>query len=129
MAVHDRVEGPQAAMQGLLRGPSLEIRHVGGNDEVLIELEGELDLASAPRLEHRFRDVIGDAERVVLDVGELTFVDAAGLRPLLQAADHLREHGGALVVVGARRCVRRVIAVLELGDRLGLLETPPEHEA
>ena len=128
MAVHDPVNEQQAAVRRMLRGACLEIRLVGGEDEILVEVEGELDLASARRLERRLQYAIAVADRVVLDVAALTFVDVAGLRPVLQAADDLRRRGGTLVVVGARGGVRRLVTVLEVGDRLGLVENRAEHE-
>jgi anti-anti-sigma factor len=49
-----------------------------------ITLRGELDLATAPRLEHALADA---GEDVVIDLRGLTFMDSTGVRVLLEAAE------------------------------------------
>ena len=49
-----------------------------------LTLRGELDLATAPRLEHALADA---GEDVVLDLRGLTFMDSTGVRVLLEAAE------------------------------------------
>jgi len=65
-------------------------------------LIGELDLATAPRLaptadELRARPVT----KLVLDLRQLSFLDAAGVAPLVELAVSLAESGCATVAVGA----------------------------
>lgn len=49
-----------------------------------LTLRGELDLATAPRLEHALEEAGGD---VLLDLRGLTFMDSTGVRVLLEAAE------------------------------------------
>ena len=58
----------------------------------LLEVFGELDLATAPRLEHALAEAGDD---VLLDLRGLTFMDSTGVRVLLEAA----ERGGGLRIV------------------------------
>ena len=54
----------------------------------IIELVGELDLDGAPRLEEALRAAeAGDAASIVVDLGQLEFIDSTGLRLLVLAAD------------------------------------------
>lgn len=48
-----------------------------------LRLRGELDIAAAPAVEHQFRALLGSGPPVLaLSLGEVGFVDAAGLRSL-----------------------------------------------
>ena len=80
-------------------------------------LWGELDMATAPELEEHLmlveRDGIGG---VILDLRELTFVDSAGVRTLLNARSRAAEHGHRFALVGANEQVRKFLRMpRELG--------------
>ena len=76
---------------GLAPGPlSIDSRREG--DAVLIVLQGELDLASAPELERELREAEGTTPtRVTIDLSGLGFMDSTGLQSLLRA----RERAGS----------------------------------
>jgi len=59
-------------------------------DAHVIRLAGELDLAAVPSLT-RLLDEAAEVERVtvVVDLSQVTFIDCAGLGPLLAARDRL----------------------------------------
>jgi anti-anti-sigma factor len=63
-------------------------------DDVVLALQGELDLAGVPRL-RRAVGVVGAVagERVVLDLSELAFIDACGIRAIECARDELASAG------------------------------------
>jgi anti-sigma B factor antagonist len=87
---------------------------VGGNGVVWVA--GELDNATA--------ELMGDglslasvkpADRLVVDVSRLVFMDAAGVRVLLAAHERLvAAGGGGLVIRGASGIVRRVLELTGL---------------
>ena len=54
-------------------------------DRVRVALAGELDLASAPHLERSVWELVDAGfEHVIVDLTELDFLDASGLRALLR---------------------------------------------
>jgi anti-sigma B factor antagonist len=76
---------------------------------LVLELVGELDLASAPVLERQLQDAEGTGfGRVVVDLGGLEFFDSSGLHLLLSAQERLRENGQELTVRRGTRAVQRV---------------------
>ncbi len=89
-------------------------RLTGGRRSLWIS--GELDLATAPLLEAALDGEIHPGTDITFDVGELTFMDATGLRVLVG----VRERVGADGRVVLRRCgrpVRRLLAITHLdGD-------------
>ena len=82
---------------------------------------GELDLDTAKKLEAVLATQSG---RVVVDLRELTFIDLAGLRLLLEADARSRQDGMNLRFIPGR-LVRRLLEVAELPDRLTYVEPRP----
>lgn len=73
---------------------------------VRFRLFGELDLATVPLFESGFDGAA--ARAIVLDLGELTFIDASGLRAVLAADCHAKEMGQELTLVDGSRPVRKL---------------------
>ena len=76
-----------------------------------VRLTGELDLATACRLERALRDAEAEATQVVLDLRELTFLDCSGIRVILGAALRARRAGHGLTVVRGPAQVDRVFTL------------------
>ncbi len=91
---------------------SLEISSALVDGAVTVSLQGELDLSSARRVEERFASIDQQApSRVVVDLGELAFIDSSGLRALLLADELAREHGYEFVLLPGQEPVHRVFEV------------------
>ena len=67
-----------------------------------IELTGELDIGTAPRLEATVEEWADGSVEVVLDLAELTFIDSSGVRSLLAAMDASARSGCALSLIRSR---------------------------
>ena len=93
-------------------------------DGVIVALSGELDLASAPKLEDEMKHL---EERgpgvIVLDLKELSFMDSSGLRALLSADARAREAGRRLVLVRGDERVQRVLKITRLDERLEIVDS------
>ena len=116
--------------------PGIAVHESDVDDIRLLEVFGELDLATAPRLcaaldaarTHRVR-------RVVIDLTGVDFCDSTGLRALIGASTELRVSGGRLAVaclpsgpvarlfdiVGARETLRVFDSAEEARTSLGEL--------
>jgi anti-sigma B factor antagonist len=70
--------------------PVIEVSRNG--DAVLVRLGGELDLSTAPTVRRALLDAVDGAPgRVVVDLGEVEFMDSTALSTLLEARARLRE--------------------------------------
>ncbi len=76
VSVHEPREEP-------VRQGQLTIRARRNQDELVLALSGELDLASAPLLERKLENA--SAHRILVDLTGLDFMDSAGLHTLLRA--------------------------------------------
>ncbi len=108
-------DGDRAARTSKLG--SLVVRSEREGEAHIIELIGELDLDGAPRLEEELRDAeAGDATSIVVDLGQLEFIDSTGLRLLVMAAD--RSQDGRFSLLRGPQQVHRVFEITDLVDRL-----------
>ncbi|MDA0162153.1 STAS domain-containing protein [Solirubrobacter ginsenosidimutans] len=98
---------------------SVSRRRVG--DAIVVAPAGEIDLATVDDLQAAVDAAAGESEQVVLDLREVTFIDSAGLRLVLQSS---RAIAGFGVVRGSRE-VQRVFDLVGLDDRLTMLDRPP----
>ena len=102
---------------------TLEVTTSDRSDGVHVELSGELDLATAPKLEDELKRVERDSPGViVLDLRPLAFMDSSGLRALLSADARAREAGRRLVLVRGDERVQRVLRITRLDERLEIVE-------
>jgi anti-anti-sigma factor len=90
-----------------------------------IELEGELDIATAPALEQLLSEVERDRwPTVVLDLRQLDFIDSSGIRALLTANDRIGRLGGRMAVRHVARPVRRTLAAIGVDSILDIAHEP-----
>ena len=98
-------------------GPALTTQVSRAGTTVTVALCGELDLATASRLRSCLSPLVQQdppPSRLVLDLRELTFLDASGISAMLQVQRALDRRGGELVLRSPSRLVRRVVKVLDL---------------
>jgi anti-anti-sigma factor len=86
---------------------------------------GELDLAAAPRLMEALRDLEQEARLIVLDLRELSFLDAAGVHAIVDASIGARRDGRRLLLVGAPAGVQRVFALTGTSHKVEIGEWAP----
>jgi anti-sigma B factor antagonist len=87
----------------------------------LVVPRGELDLAAAPQLEAVLAAQSGP---VTVDLRHLSFVDASGLRILLEAEAASRQDGMSLAFMPGE-AVRRLLECAEVPDALTYVQAPP----
>jgi anti-anti-sigma factor len=92
------------------------------DDGVVIEVSGEVDLATAPQLQRSFDEALRDeATPVVVDLNGVTFLGSIGLSLLIRA--HGQAGPGRLRVVAQTDAARRTIELTALGQVLSMFPT------
>jgi len=90
-------------------------------DAISVTLSGDLDLATAPRLDDALRLRSRPGGLVVVDLRRLEFIDCAGARLLIEADRRIRRAGGRMLVVRSGEGEESAW-FLDLLGRDGLLE-------
>jgi anti-anti-sigma factor len=95
-----------------------------GLDAAWIHAVGEVDLASAPRLEQALREA-EICPRRVLDLREVTFMDSAGVHVILDASERARVTGARLVLLRGPSQVERLFALTGTPGSLEIVDVSP----
>ncbi len=88
-------------------------------DVAWLTLAGELDIAGVAHFEALVASAFVMADRCVIDLAELSFVDSTGIRALLRARRRASESGATLEVANANAAVGRVLTDAGLEHVLG----------
>ncbi|MDT5025997.1 MAG: anti-sigma factor antagonist [Micromonosporaceae bacterium] len=86
------------SQKGALMELSLATRSV--SDRVVLEIGGEIDVYTAPRVRERLVEMVGAGDaHIVVDLGRVDFLDSTGLGVLVGAHRRVRAGGGSLNLV------------------------------
>ncbi|HEX7166421.1 MAG TPA: STAS domain-containing protein [Acidimicrobiales bacterium] len=83
----------------------------------VLRVTGELDAATAPTLDEYVRRVEAEQQvldEIVVDIGDVTFIDSSGLSVLVAAHKRLRREDTGLVVANPSSQARRVFEIAGL---------------
>lgn len=84
-----------------------------------VSLVGRLDLATSPGTRQVVGNILTLGRGIVkVDLSELEFIDAAGMRVLLQAHRVARRQGRALLLVGVAPRTQRLLKILWLDEMI-----------
>jgi anti-sigma B factor antagonist len=92
---------------------------------MIVHVSGEIDLASAPHLAYALDWLQEPARHLVVDLSDVRFLDASGLRVLVRCRRELAKRKIALTVVSPAACraVRMVFEITRLAEQLHVVES------
>jgi anti-anti-sigma factor len=94
-------------------------------DTAVIRLAGELDVAVERHLDETIEGLAAQTKTLVLDLGDLTFIDSSGLRALLRVWHASQNGGPALAIVPGAGQVRSTMELAGLHEVLPLADEQP----
>ena len=85
------------------------------DEHTVLEVGGEVDVYTAPRLRERLVELVdGGARNVVVDLGRVDFLDSTGLGVLVGALKRLRAAGGTFGLVCAKEPLLKIFRITAL---------------
>ncbi len=91
---------------------------------VCVRLEGELDIATAPRADEALRGAEADRPGLLAaDLAGLSFMDSTGLRLIVAAAERAKEAGRRFVIVRGPDAVHRVLELTGVDAQLDVVNS------
>ena len=87
---------------------------------LVIEAEGEVDMACVPRLR---RLLESDSSHVVFDLSRVTFIDASGLGFLAETQHRVSQAHGAVRVAGPSQQTRKLLTLTTLDEHIAVFES------
>jgi anti-sigma B factor antagonist len=103
---------------------TFELRSRAVAGAVVIEIAGEIDMATAPEVTRAIDAGHDDAQRVVIDLSEVTFLDSSALNALVHCQRDLATKDIAFRIVSpSDRAVRNVFEITHLTEPLSVVES------
>jgi anti-anti-sigma factor len=104
----------------------LQVESHREGERVRLTLTGELDIATAPRLEDAIEAALSAGlQQLVVDLRPLGFLDSSGLRQFIVLADRAREEGFELLMVRPAQSVLAIFQVTRAEENLPFVDEPP----
>ncbi|MEU6012168.1 STAS domain-containing protein [Streptomyces sp. NPDC047453] len=95
--------------------PELHICHHDENDWTVVEIRGEVDVYTVPRIrEHLGKRIQAGRHRLIVDLTGTTFMDSTGLGLLVGIHKRIRTRAGALRPVIVNPNIRQIFTVTSL---------------
>ena len=103
-----------------------EIDEVETASGVTLAIAGDLDLGTIPLLTQRVDGCLAKgAERLTLDLGELTFMDSSGLRLLIELCERAKAGRWELALVPSKHEAANLVLRMTGADAALPFEEPP----
>jgi len=104
--------------------PPFSVEREARGTAVRLVLTGDLDLATAGEAELAILTAEESSPPLlILDLGELDFMDSTGLRVVVSAASRARDEDRRLVIVKGPEVVQRVFEITRLAERLEMVDS------
>ena len=92
---------------------SLETRHEDGR--TIIEVGGEIDVYTAPRLRDKITELVGDGNyNLVIDMEKVDFLDSTGLGVLVGGLKKVRSHDGSMRLICTQERLLKIFRITGL---------------
>ena len=100
------------------------VRTEDHGDHCLVSVYGEIDMATAPILEHELLKIeANDSRPIVVDLRQVTFIDLTGLRVLLAASNRSWADSHRLRVVRGPRTVQLLFELTDTEQLLPFIDS------
>ena len=101
---------------------SLETRHEGGH--TIIEVGGEIDVYTAPKLRDKITELVGDGVyHLIIDMEGVEFLDSTGLGVLVGGLKKVRAHNGSLQLICTQERLLKIFRITGLAKVFVIHET------
>jgi len=112
---------PGSAAGGVV---DLKLGHYSKDGIEVVDIEGEIDIYTAPRLRELLIDLAGKGScQLVVDLEKVGFLDSTGLGVLVGGLKRVRPHDGSLDLVCTQERILRIFKITGLTKVFGIYQT------
>jgi anti-sigma B factor antagonist len=95
-----------------------------------LTVTGDFDMSEVDTFDQAIDELVeGGGRLLILDLGDVSFLDSSGLRAVIRAKKLLAEHDGRLAITGLSGAAQRVLELSGLLDYLGASSSTPTADA
>ena len=92
----------------------------------IVVLKGDVDLESSPAAREVLLKSVDGADRVLVDLSSVTYIDSSGVASLVEALQAAKRNGGRFALVAASDPTRRVLELARLDKVFAMYATVDE---
>jgi anti-sigma B factor antagonist len=94
------------------------------DDRIVVEVSGEIDVYTAPKLRDKITELVGDeVYDIVIDLEGVEFLDSTGLGVLVGGLKKVRAHDGSLSLVCTQDRLLKIFQITGLSKVFAIHET------
>lgn len=102
----------------------LSLKHRTEGEYVVLEVSGEVDVYTAPKLREKLVELVGEGHhRLIVDMTKVDFLDSTGLGVLVGGLKRVRAHDGTLSLVCDQERILKIFRIT------GLTKVFPIHDS
>ena len=102
----------------------LKLGHYSKDGIEVVDVEGEIDIYSAPRLRELLIDLVSTNNyQLIVDLDKVGFLDSTGLGVLVGGLKRVRPHDGWLDLVCTQERILNIFRITGLTQVLGIYQT------
>ena len=102
----------------------LKLGHYAKDGIEVVDVEGEIDIYTAPPLRELLMDLVGKNNyQLVVNLDKVGFLDSTGLGVLVGGLKRVRAHDGSLDLVCTQQRILKILKVTGLTEVFGIYAT------
>ena len=102
----------------------LKLGHCAKDGIEVIDVRGEIDMYTAPRLRELLIDLVSEGHyQLVVNLDKVGFLDSTGLGVLVGGLRRVRAHDGSLDLVCTQQRILKIFRITGLTEVFGIYET------
>ena len=102
----------------------LKLGHSGKDGIEVVDVGGEIDIYTAPRLRELLIDLVSKGNyQIVVNLEKVGFLDSTGLGVLVGGLKRVRAHDGSLDLVCTQQRILKILKITGLTEVFGIYET------
>src|SRR6516225_1733742 len=102
----------------------LKLGHHARDGMEVIDVQGEIDIYTAPRLRELLIDLVSKGSyQLVVNLDQVGFLDSTGLGVLVGGLKRVRAHDGSLDLVCTQQRILKIFRITGLMDVFGIHDT------
>ena len=91
------------------------------DNQTVLTVKGEIDAYTAPLLKEKLLPATAKvAEKIVVDLNDVTYMDSTGLGVFISALKSTKEHGSTLTLVNLQERVHRLFKITSLDSIISI---------
>jgi anti-sigma B factor antagonist len=102
----------------------LKLGHYAKDGIEVIDVQGEIDMYTAPRLRELLIDLVSKGDyQLVVNLDKVGFLDSTGLGVLVGGLRRVRAHDGSLDLACTQQRILKIFRITGLTEVFGIYET------